>query len=51
MTIEEYTEMMLSYIPDANMPLIKDAWKHNATAMEVKLYLDRIKVKDKMFKE
>ena len=38
----EYAEMMRHYIPDAPDALIKDAWKHNATPLEVIRHLERI---------
>lgn len=38
----EYAEMMRHYIPDANDALIKDAWKHNATPLEVMRHFERV---------
>lgn len=36
----DYIEMMRAYFPKVSMALIKDAWLHNATPTEVRLYLE-----------
>ena len=43
----EYAEMMRHYLPNAPKALIKDAWKHNATPLEVMRHFDRIETKGK----
>lgn len=42
---QEYEEMMRHYIPDATAALIKDAWKHNATPLEVMRHIERMEGK------
>ena len=42
---KEYAEMMRHYIPDATDALIKDAWKHNATPLEVMRHIERMEGK------
>lgn len=39
---KEYEEMMQRCLPNAPRALIIDAWKHNATPIEVMRHLDRI---------
>ena len=41
----EYAEMMRHYIPNATNALIKDAWKHNATPLEVMRHFERVEAK------
>ena len=38
---KDYEEMMSHYLPDVPKALIVDAWKHNATPLEVIRHLDR----------
>ena len=38
----DYEEMMRHYLPDAPKALIVEAWKHNATPIEVTRHIDRI---------
>ncbi len=42
---DEYAEMMRHYIPDATDALIKDAWRHNATPLEVMRHFERVEGK------
>ena len=42
----EYAEMMRHYIQNATNALIKDAWKHNATPLEVMRHLDKLREKN-----
>jgi hypothetical protein len=37
---QEYLEMMRHYLPNVPKALIVDAWKHNATALELMLYVE-----------
>ena len=47
-TPHEYIEMMRHYLPpEIPLALITDAWKHNATPMEVIRYLDAAKEQGK----
>ena len=39
---QEYEEMMRHYLPDAPKALIVDAWKHNATPLEVMRHFERV---------
>ena len=41
---QEYAEMMRHYLPDVPKALIVDAWKHNATPLEVMRHCERISV-------
>ena len=41
----DYEEMMRHYLPDVSKALIVDAWKHNATPLEVMRHIDRIEAK------
>lgn len=41
----EYAETMRHYIPNASDALIKDAWAHNATPLEVMRHFERIEAK------
>lgn len=38
---DEYAEMMRHYIPGIPLAAIRDAWKHNATPLEVMRHLER----------
>ncbi len=42
----EYEEDMRHYLPDAPRALIVDAWKHNATPLEVMRHLDKLREKN-----
>ena len=42
---QDYEEMMRHYLPDAPKALIVEAWKHNATPLEVLRHFDRIEAK------
>ena len=42
MTFDEYVEMMRHYFQQLPIAVIRDAYKHNATATEVRRYLERI---------
>ena len=44
---QDYEEMMRHYLPDAPKALIVEAWKHNATPLEVLRHFDRIETKEK----
>ena len=41
----DYAEMMRHYLPDAPKALIVEAWKHNATPLEVMRHIDCIEAK------
>lgn len=39
---KDYEDMMRHYLPDAPKALIVDAWKHNATPLEVMRHCERV---------
>ena len=43
---DEYAEMMRHYLPDVTKALILDAWKHNATPLEVMRFINRVEEKN-----
>ena len=38
-----YAETMLEEIPDMSMPVLRDCYKHNATAGEFRAHMDRLR--------
>lgn len=43
---DDYVEMMRHYIPKMPMAAIRDAWKNNATPLEVMRHFERIEGKE-----
>lgn len=39
-----YAEVMLEEIPDMNFPILRDCYKHNATAGEYRAHFERHRV-------